>query len=264
MKKSDQPIDNLLKQAVKEDFENFEKPPISKDESWKQIYKQLDSSQYRDKQKKWLNPKGGAIAVVCFFVLISGFLFKGQSSMAFGWITEFFFSQKEDMVRFQSSNKPMESLDRDQPKPPDEAIFVPVVTTEHKVNLEEAINLVDFPIYVPTYIPKGFALEYIKVICANEDCDSVYFKYKSNNGSQLNLKEEYFKGTYNMTGGIANVTETREITINGHKAMLAITNKYQWKFLNWTTTHYHFSISGQVPEEELIKFGRSLTIKKEK
>lgn len=255
MKKIDEQLDKLIIEAIKYDFEQAPEPPMSKEEAWAEIEKQLKKQR---KIKNPYNPLGLAVAILALFIIGAAF-FNTSQTTAFGWIKELFISQKGDSLYLQGGARPVDDPNMNPPQA-DQFEILNGVSTTQTVSIMEAVEIANFNVYTPTYLPEGYVEKQATVYCFNDTCNNVFFSYKNENGNELIIKQQYFEGAYGKGEGIANVVETKTVSVNGVQATLVITSHENLKFLKWSKHNIEFSIDGYLSEEELLKVGKSLTV----
>lgn len=127
------------------------------------------------------------------------------------------------------------------------------------ITIDEAGRKIEFSIYIPNYIPAAFTFSQIK---AYKDLDHVYrnvqLEYVNQIGQMLNVIERKVTGqSIPITFPIEVKYEEKEITINGNKAVLTIEANGRSR-IEWVENNVMFTVYGEVREEEIIRFAKSL------
>ena len=104
---------------------------------------------------------------------------------------------------------------------------------------------------LPTYLPEGFEL-----IKLDDSKTHITAEYRAND--QLIAYKRYPIGSGNPRIDTEGADQAESIELNGCEAFLV--NKDETLSLNWGTTKYHYSLRGNITEEEIIAIAESVNI----
>lgn len=249
---SDEPI---LAEAVKEEFDSCIPPPV--DEAWAALATRLDiPTKNPGKKHERLLRKPLTWGLVAG--LVFGFVWLSMSdySEAVGQrFLRFFLHQKESTII--SSNSLTRSRDAELSlNKPDKAGFADSVNTRD-VTIEEARQMVPFPLHQPAYLPAGYHLSRITVVNRGENDVDVILRYVSGR-KELTLMEVHTPGE--AGSGVAfdvDDTTRKRVVIQGNQGII-LSAKDGTSRLTWTDRMVTYTLSGPLPGDELIKIGNAL------
>lgn len=120
----------------------------------------------------------------------------------------------------------------------------------HYEQLDESYVAGEFVQYRLTYIPEGFVQTQDQNVG-----ESHYERYKNTDGlaitfSQVRLEKAVFDVDTEKT-------EPVEIILNGEQTAWYVGNN-SWKVLYWDDGEYSFTVSSNLPKEELVKIANSM------
>lgn len=253
MKNNEFELDELIKQAIEEEYSNVPAPPKGKEQTWNEISAKIPREKTQSSRKSVFP----LVSAVFALLIVGTTIFNTSSLTAFEWMKEFFVYQDGSTAKFQSGSRPP---DNSEMGPPSSKEFVVLdgKSETKTVSHSEAKDLADFSIRIPTYLPEGYSEKEARVNCFNDTCESVTLIYKNSDEKLLKIDQQYFQGAYGSGSTISNVVETKEVKVNGTKAVLIITSHENLKFLKWSTYSMEVSMDGYLTEEEMIKVAESL------
>ena len=130
-----------------------------------------------------------------------------------------------------------------------------------QVTLDEAQNMLSFPLLLPTKVPSKFELDNIRIFSSSEGkYNNVQFEYTNARGEIINIIQHNVVG---KTSGIKTEMDTntgsyKDVDINGNKAILMSPIEGN-KNLEWLTTdRILVRISSMLPETQIINIAKSL------
>lgn len=256
----DNQFDHILKETIKEDYENIPAPLKSKTDTWSDIQKEL----MMNEQPKGLFGKGvkkATLAASCVLILLMTVFSQSESSTAFGWLSRLFFNIDENN-QANISGSLGTPMDQNAPPPPpspsEDFQVIEIETTEKIMSLSEAQEITDFEILVPKKVPTQFGPPSVKVFYANDQVDDKVELQYYHNEESFTIKEYYVRHQMGYGyGADLDDTKVQEIMIHGQKGVL-FSYKDGDKRLVWDYLDYHLELNGRLSEEQVIEIARSM------
>jgi hypothetical protein len=251
MNKNQSYIDHLIKEAVRKDFENAPEPLLSKEETWRNIQKELG---YR-KPSIWSLRSIGIIAASLIVILV---LLQPQGATAFDWFSDFFIKTEGKVTSIMGSIGDTSGPDGDKP-----SVEVQKIEKEYrieKMSLSEAKELAVFDIVLPQYLPNGYTLQDLSVQVEDDVRSSLIILQYINGKSEISIRETFIQEQAGYSIGVdSEDTVVKEVKINGEKGALFIF-KDDSKKLSWVRQNIHYILDAtvEVGEQEIIQIAKSM------
>ncbi|WP_134699326.1 DUF4367 domain-containing protein [Ammoniphilus sp. YIM 78166] len=252
-------LDELIKDLILDQIKNSPAPPLSSTEAWEKIQPQIgNASPSRYSFSKWK----GVYAVSGFILLLVLLItWSPNNGGAFQKIIQMMQGFKENSA--QMMIRVGDTPDNGKGAPPQEefSIIPGSQSVPQNMTLEEAQEIMKFPIMVPQVVPGNFNLNHATVMTnAIDEKYSEIILYYSNDID----KEKFFyvqQFTISDQFGAGATYGDRlieEVNIGGHKATLAYSPKEEFSTLTWVTQSHYISIWGHLTKDEIIQVAKSL------
>lgn len=252
--KDEKQFESLLTESIKKNIKLSPPPLKTKEEAWSEISKHLPEQQKPKLQMSWR-----FVAALVVILSLGMTFFHPSSSTAFGWIKEFFMFQEGSTLYTSSGAKPGDSPPDTQAPPSPEEIFVLEGENQsYIVSFKEAVELANFKLAVPTYLPDGYREQEANVHCYNDHCNNILLVYVNEEAQLLMVQQTFFEGPYGTGSTYTNVIETKEISVNGARATMIITSRDDYKILTWEKNNKEYQLSGFLSEEDIVAIAKSM------
>ncbi|WP_028306325.1 DUF4367 domain-containing protein [Desulfitibacter alkalitolerans] len=253
MNKNEDSLDYLIKEEIQNYAKSIEVSDI--DQAWKDFEKNMLG---RKKRVKNLS-KFAVIAAILILILFSS-IFVSFNNQA---VANFWFLEKIKTTIDEITSISITTSKQEQPESQDKNIEdnTVTVTIEKKLlSLEEASQLVSYPIVLPTYIPSGYSLNGVYLDNPESKTTSIELQY-STPGIEEKLIINQIP-TNNSTGFSHNFrgTDVQEKTVlinNNEATLLTFNNRLQ---LIWQYKTFLYIITGAINEDEIIKMAESIRL----
>lgn len=247
--------DDELKTALQRIYQNIEVPDSSK--SWSIVQRRLNK-RYRFK-KRMQNLKISVFIVICSLILNSALMMTLPT--AHSQISGLVKKVADNFIEFFHKETKDPSSDKAKtPPPPDESMESNGNSgSVLETSLEEARARAPFKLLVPTYIPKKFELDTVRIFYNAEEITNVHIKYANANGELISILQHQIEGESSHIKAVMAIGsgDYKDVLINGNQAILMIANKGN-SILEWLTgEHVLIRISGNLTESELNKIATS-------
>lgn len=256
---SDAELDKLIKEAVCEMVDSVDPPPL--EESWARFEKKYYG------QKK--TPVGCRRNGYSFFLRLAAaagimLLLAGAFSLSFPAkaraIGERLVSTVETLLNSTQMNIRTEYKHNEPgllPPPPEDLKELPI-DQEKVVSLEEAQSTSPFPVTLPRYLPKGYALERITHQGMVKDTVIITLEYtdpaaNSFSISEKNIPDGYVEGYgYDIEDAVV-----EDIQIESSTGKMIIFKNGDIK-VRWIKQGVQYELDGPVSKEEALKIVQSM------
>jgi hypothetical protein len=249
MNKNQSYIEHLIKEAVRKDFENAPEPLLSKEETWRNIQKELG---YR-KPSIWSFRSIGITAASLIVILV---LLQPQGATAFDWFSDFFIKTEGKVTSLMGSIGDTSGPDGDKP-----SLEVQKIETEYRIermSLAEAEEIAIFDIVIPQYLPPGYSLQDLSVQVEDDVRSSLIILHYLNGEGEISIRETFIQEQAGYSIGVdSEDTIIKEVKIKGEKGALFIFKDDSIK-LSWVRHNIHYILDATVEAEEVIKIAESM------
>ncbi|WNF35040.1 DUF4367 domain-containing protein [Bacillaceae bacterium IKA-2] len=240
--------EQLIEEAIKENFDNVPDPLLSKEASWEEIQKKKEP-QKSDRPKKYMKR---VVVAAIIMTVISLSLFKPQSTSAFNWVTNFFTKAQGTVTQLMGTLGNSPPPDENQPIPEIER-HLPEINVV-RMSIEEANEVASFDIVIPSYVPEGFKFRDITVeLIDDKKSDQMILNYVKGEET-LTIRETNIQEQTGYSMGVDNEDTDliEEVDIQGNKGTLLVFKDGSKKLI-WVVQEVQFIIDSQLSEEEKIK-----------
>ncbi|WP_240418063.1 DUF4367 domain-containing protein [Paenibacillus periandrae] len=247
--------DLLIKKAVQDFYNDVDIPDASS--SWRKVHDQLQKR--RKKQARFTRMKIIAGIVAVSFLINIGLNI--DVSVTYANVISLFREVEQHVVRvfFQYPNEDQDRSSAKTRPPSVESTAEPSVP--ENATLEEATAKLAFPILNPTYIPKGFHLDVVRIFRdASGQYNNVYLEYLSETKSIFKVSQRLVEPqSASIKSDISKDAGTiKEAVVQGYQAILVVIPE-GFTVLEWLTKdNVKVSISGKLTENEILRFAESL------
>lgn len=253
--RGDSIIDQILKDAIKEEIKNSP-PPKPSFEAWEQLNQHLQNERNTRLKKR---PSKKFILVAASFLIIFFFSFVISTTQvsAFSKLTEIFHKISGSVVQLFGKAVEPQDDDSDAPSSDEFSIVEKSKLSSQQMKLQEAQKVTAFNIVVPKIVPSNFMLKYVTVLKRGDAKSQEIFIEYVDEQRNFNIREVTTQEQFGFGEIDDEDIELEEIAINGHKATL-LSYKNGNKRLVWITTNYYFEIRGKITKEEIIQIAKSM------
>ncbi len=247
-----------MKDLVLDQIKNCPAPPLSSDEAWEKIQIQIEretSSRYSFSKMK------GVYAASGFLLLVALFTWSPNNGGAFHKIIQMVQGYKENSAQMLIRVGDIPTDDKGAP-PQEEFSIVPGSQSVPKdMTLEEAQEIMAFPIMVPHVIPENFKLHHATVM--TNAIDEKYSEIMLYYANDLEKEKFFYVKQFTISdhfgaGATYGDRLVEEVTIGGHKATLAYSPEEDFSTLTWVTQSHYLSIWGHLNKDDIIQVAKSL------
>ncbi len=245
-----QNLDQLIREVLDENMEEFPSPRLSAAEAWRKMESEYQAS--HSPRRNHFSKKVILSVASIFMVLVV--VAYPQEGGAYNRWSEIFYKVQGSVVQvFGGSGEYTDTEDGTT------GIFVieDSETITQEMGLEEAQKVTNFKITIPV-VPAGFQLEKVIVMReADQMSDEIQLNYVSGE-REFMVAEKKVVGQYAF-GGVADSddTDVEDVLINGQVANL-LSFKDDTRRIIWLTQMNYFYIEGQLTREEIIGIAESM------
>jgi hypothetical protein len=258
MRKNNSSLEELIKEAIQEEYENAPTPVKSKADTWLDINKKLKDIEEPSKNSPWI--KKMTVVAASVLILTTVVFSQSQNSSAFGWLSTLFFNVNEENRANISGSIGTPPMDGKGAPPPSPEVYQvnKVETKEEIMSLSEAQDVTDFEILVPKKVPEYFGPPSVKVFFANDEVDNKIELQYSHDQDIFTINEHYVRGQMGYGYSVDfDDTKVQEVMIHGKKGVL-FSFKNGDKRLIWDYLNYQLELNGRLSEEQIIEIARSI------
>lgn len=243
--------DENVKKALQRIYNNIEIPDSTS--SWLKVQEQLQKKKSRKILSRRLKLYSAIVA--CSFIIS---LFVSETTPKVHSNISFLFKRiQEKVIEIFHESPDVPNQSKAKTSSPELNISRGML----EVSLDEAQNMLSFPLLLSTKIPRKFELDNIRIFSSSEgEYNNVQMEYTNASGEIINILQHNVVGkTTGLKTEIDSTTGNfKDININGNKAILMSSVEGN-KNLEWLTKdRILIRVSGMLSETEIIDLANSL------
>ncbi len=248
--------DEEMKELVKNELTNIPPPPLSSDEAWNKISKQLEKEK-SNKSAIIFNKKPilliGSVASILLLVLLS---YNPSGSSAFFRVTDFYHKIQGSVVQIFIG----EAKSRDTNAPANSEYSVEdLFITNKSMSFNEAQENTSFRLKQPLELPESFVLNET-VVSFDQDGNALETnQFYIGDGRNFIINQRPIIGDFGIGTSVNSGSASyEEININGDPASLVISKEHQTAQLMIVSQIDILLIQGQLSRDEIMKIANSI------
>jgi len=248
--------DRIIHEAVKNYYDHIEIPDATP--SWQKVQVRLQKRRRRKKSLFRLK----IVAAVVIASLIIDIAATTNISKTYASMSSLLREVKDSVVEFIFTEEKQEDTSWAKTSPPsetsttDEPTAIPEETT-----LEVAVTKLSFPLLLPSYVPKQYSLDVVRIFEeANGQYNNLYLEYVNDSKDIFKIRERLIgSGSSHVRSDIStDAGVIKETMIKSNQGVLVILPE-GFVTLEWLTAdRIKISISGKLSETEILKLAESL------
>ena len=260
MEEQNDRIDRYIKKALEVELARTPSPSFSKEDAWANIRQVLLTDERKKRRVKFYKyTKVFGVAMVATLLLFI-IVFQPQVGSAFNWVKEMLLKTQGNVTELKGHIGEPAPVTESSAETDDEGEVYSVVTYE-MMSLEEAQEITDFDIIMPTYIPEGYSLEGVEVAVPESGKSNEAVLHYSNGEETLSIKEMLSRDGMGFGSGVdRDDTHTKEVTVHDGEAVL-FTFKDGSKKLVWEKNKLFFTLNSldrDLQEDNLLQMANTM------